>query len=220
MQKFRSHAGFTLLELMTVVAIVGFLAAMGITSLRSYSRHEDTRKLAATLANALGAARDQAVSNGRNAYVVFAQPTNGLVPFDAGQVAAIFTLNDDGTISGIKPIFAPSSSSQDVTRYGVHGQTVMKDTTLPPQDQSMAIADGALVNLVGGSTIPVDPTFGVPLIAFSGRGSPVTIANPSFGSGAGGVYVTDGDQMVVAVVVEPFGEVHTLLYDSASNSWK
>jgi prepilin-type N-terminal cleavage/methylation domain-containing protein len=220
MQKFRSHAGFTLLELMTVVAIVGILTALGISSLRSYSRHEETRKMASTLANTLSEARAQAMNNGRNTYVVFAEPTNGLVPFEAGEVAAIFTRNDDGTIASIKPVFAAGSSNPNVTRYGAHGDTAMKDTPLPPDDQSTSLPDGALSNLVDGSTIPVDPDYGVPLISFSNRGSPVTIADPSFGSGAGAVYVTDNDQMVVAVVVAPFGEVHTLLYDSASNSWK
>ncbi|HTO55450.1 MAG TPA: prepilin-type N-terminal cleavage/methylation domain-containing protein [Myxococcota bacterium] len=220
MQKFRSHAGFTLLELMTVVAIIGFLTAIGISSMRSYSRHEETRKMASTLANAVSQARAEAMNNGRNTYLVFAEPTNGEVPFEANEIAAIFTRNDDGTIASIKPVFASGGSNPDVSRYGAHGDTVMKDTPLPPQDQSTAIPDGALSNLVDGSTIPVDPIFGVPLIAFSNRGSPTTIGDASFGSGAGAVYVTDNDQMVVAVVVEPFGEVHTLLYDGASNTWK
>jgi type II secretory pathway pseudopilin PulG len=205
---------------MTVVAIIGVVSAIAISSMRGYSRHEETRKMASTYANVLSRARSEAVSSGRNTYVVFSEPTNGLVPFDDGEIAAIFSLNDDGTVAAIRPIFGTGTSNPDVTRYGLHGETVMQNIPLAPADESQSIPNGTMSSTVGGITIPVDPGYGVPVIAFSSRGSPVTMTNPDFGSGAGAVYVTDNDEMLLAVVVQPMGEVRTMAFDPSSQSWK
>ena len=226
MQKFRTHAGFTLIEIMTVVAIVGIMTALGISSLRTYSRHEETRKTAASIANVLNQARSQAMVDGRMTFVFFSEPTNGTVPFADGQMAAIVTDADaDGKIGfadQIRPIFFPSGSAQsEVSRYGEHGDTALKSTPLPKDDESKTIADGTMDSTVEGMTIPVDPDFGVPMVAFSTRGTPVTIGAPDdWGAGAGAVYVTDNDEMLLAVVVEPLGAVHTMSFDAASQAWR
>src|SRR5262249_4869958 len=58
--------------------------------------------------------------------------------------------------------------------------------------------------VVHGATFPVDPNDGRPVIAFSERGIPVDPAHPTaWGSGAGGVYLTDGDTTVIAALVQP-----------------
>ena len=221
MQKFRSHAGFTLLEMMTVVAIVGFITVMGISSMRSYSRHEDTRKTAATLANVLTQARSEARSSGRITYVVFNEPTNGLVAaFQPGQVAAMFKINDLGIVDEQRPFFGPGGTP-DVTRYGEQGSTPLKEAPLAPDDESATIPDGVMASTVSGMTIPVDPDYGVPMIGFSPQGAAVTrLAPDNWGGGAGGVYVTDNDEMLLAVVVQPLGEVKTLAFDQASGKWR
>jgi prepilin-type N-terminal cleavage/methylation domain-containing protein len=222
MQRFRSHAGFTLLELMTVVAIVGFISFMGIASLRSYARHEDTRKTAATLANVLTQARNEARISGRTTYVVFNEPTNGLVAaFQPGQVAVMFKINDLGVVDEQRPFYGPTGNNPDVTRYGEQGSTELKTAPLPSVDESATIPDGVMASTVSGMTIPVDPDYGVPMIGFSPQGAAVTrLAPDNWGGGAGGVYVTDNDELLVAVVVQPFGEVKTLAYDVAAGQWR
>jgi prepilin-type N-terminal cleavage/methylation domain-containing protein len=222
MQKFRSHAGFTLIEMMTVIAIVGFITAMGITSLRSYSRHEDTRKTAVTLANVLTQARSEARTSGRITYVVFNEPVNGLVAaFQPGQVAAMFKINDLGLVDEQRPFFGPSGNNPHVTRYGEEGSTELKTVPLPSVDESSTIPDGVMASTVSGMTIPVDPDYGVPMIGFSPQGAAVTrLAPDNWGGGAGGVYVTDNDEMLLAVVVQPLGDVKTLAYDEGAGQWR
>jgi hypothetical protein len=76
-------------------------------------------------------------------------------------------------------------------------------------------------SLDDGMTLPKDPDFGVPMIVFSTRGTPVTLSAPDdWGAGAGAVYVTDNDEMLLAVVVEPLGTVHTMAFDEATQGWK
>jgi hypothetical protein len=75
--------------------------------------------------------------------------------------------------------------------------------------------------VVNGATFPVDATDGRPVIAFSEQGIAVDPANPTaWGSGAGGIYLTDGDSTVVAALVAPLGEVQLRVFDTGSNSWK
>lgn len=225
MQTFRKQAGFTLIEIMTVVAIVGILSALGISALRSYGRHEDTRRAALAVANAITKARSEAAASGRMTFVLFAAPTDGTIPFAPGQFAAMVVDQDDdkkvGAADAVTPIFLPNGTGANVSAYGAQGQTSMKDTVLPSADESAQIPDGSLSALNDGTTIPVDATLGVPVLAFAPQGMPVTIADPSnWGTGAGGVYLTDNDQMVLAVVVEPLGDVRTFAYDNASGKWK
>jgi prepilin-type N-terminal cleavage/methylation domain-containing protein len=224
MQNFRTQAGYTLIEIMTVVAIIGIMTTLGLASLRSYSRREETRKYAASVANVLNAARSQAIAEGRMTFVFFSQPTNGALPFEAGQMAAIVTdMDGDGAIGaadGIKPIFS-SNSAAAVSFYGRRGQTGLKTAPIPPDDESRAITDGTMASLADGMTLPKDPTFGVPMIAFSSRGVPVTLTSPTdWGSGAGAVYVTDNDNLLLAVVVEPLGTVHTMAFNESTQAWQ
>lgn len=230
MQRFHSQAGLTLLEIMTVVAIIGIISTLGLVALRGYNKHEDTRRAATSIAELLSQARSEAVAGGRMTFVVFGEPTNGSIPFQPGEYAALVTDQQSSGEAGyetvdaadsIRPVFLPSGLNPDVTTYGLHGDTVMKNTVLPDADESQQVPNGDLTGLNNGTTIPVDPTLGVPVMAFSPQGTPVTIATPSnWGSGAGGVYVTDNDQMVVAVVVLPLGDVRTMAFDSASGAWK
>jgi len=225
MQSFRARQGFSLLELMTVVAIAGFISIWGIASLRSYSKHEDTRRAASSVAGWLSKARSEAMSGGRMTFVVFAPPGNGTVPFEPGQYAAMVIDEDgDGTIGpadAITPLYLPNGINTDVTIYGVEGQTKLKSTQLPPDDESQQVVAGNMTNLTDGTSAPIDPGLGVPVIAFSPQGAPVAVATPTnWGTGAGGVYLTDNDDMLIGVVVLPLGDVHTLAWDSGSESWK
>ena len=59
------------------------------------------------------------------------------------------------------------------------------------------------------------------MIAFSERGVAVDPASPTaWGSGAGGVYLTDGDSTVFAAVVSPLGDVQLRVFDTGSSTWR
>ena len=225
MQKLRGESGYTLIEIMTVVVIAGVLATYGVSSMRSYSRHEDTRRAAVSLAGVLTQARAEAMAGGRMTFVLFAQPIDGSVTFDPGQFAAVvIDENADGAIGpgdAVKQFFMPTGISADVSSFGAHGLTELKNTSISPMDESQSVVNGDMTNLTDGTTVPIDPTLGVPVIAFSPQGTPVKPAEPTnWGSGAGGIYLTDNDQMLFAVLVEPLGDVKTQMYDVGSQSWK
>jgi prepilin-type N-terminal cleavage/methylation domain-containing protein len=94
--------------------------------------------------------------------------------------------------------------------------TVAEGTTLAPA-RSATIAE----TVVNGATFPVDATDGRPVIAFSERGVPVDPSSPtSWGSGAGGVYLTDGESAVFAAVVGPLGDVQLRVFDAAAGGWR
>jgi prepilin-type N-terminal cleavage/methylation domain-containing protein len=224
MQKFRSERGYTLIEIMTVVAIAGVMTTIGVSALRGYSRHETTRRAALSVANVLSQARSMAIAQGNMTFVLFGEPADGSVAFAPDQFAALVVdTNGSGKIEntdGATPVFLPEGNP-DVTSYGAHGDTVMKTAAIPDADESQAVATGDMTALRKGTTLPVDPDLGVPIIAFSPQGSPVTIQNPSdWGTGAGGVYMTDNDDMLIGVVVLPLGDVKTIAYDDASRTWK
>lgn len=224
MQKFRSERGYTLIEIMTVVAIAGIMTTIGVSALRSYSRHESTRRAAGVVASALSQARTLAIAQGNMTFVLFGEPGDGSVPFADGQFAAIVVdVNGSGKIEatdGSTPVFLQAGNA-DITSYGAHGDTVLKSVALPDADESQQVGVGDMTALRQGTTLPMDPDLGVPIIAFSPQGTPVTIQSPSdWGSGAGGVYVTDNDEMLLAVLVLPLGDVKTLAFDTGSRSWR
>jgi prepilin-type N-terminal cleavage/methylation domain-containing protein len=109
---------------------------------------------------------------------------------------------------------SPASSSEDGGSQSSGSNVAVAD--LPPRTATVA------ESVVNGATFPVDGVSGRPVIAFSELGIPVDPANPSsWGSGAGGVYLTDSSgSTIVAALVAPLGEVKTRTYDPASQSWK
>jgi len=227
MQTSRRQAGYTLVEVMIVVAIIGILSVVAFASLKGYAKHEDTRRAALSVAGVLTKARAQAMSSGHLTFVLFAEPTDGSVAFAPGQYAALVVdENGSGLIDfpacpicpdAVTPIFLPSGINPDVSGYGAHGPTAMAATVIPAADEAHA---GDLTTLNDGTTFPIDPVLGVPVVAFAAQGSAVTPADPSLGSGRGGVYLTDNDKLVFAVVVLPLGDVRTMAYDSGSGKWK
>jgi hypothetical protein len=86
----------------------------------------------------------------------------------------------------------------------------------PEAPRTSTVAETA----VNGATFPVDDE-GRPVVAFSERGIPVDPSHPNdWGTGAGGVYLTDGESTVVGAVVAPLGDVQLRLFDVASASWQ
>jgi prepilin-type N-terminal cleavage/methylation domain-containing protein len=226
MQNFRRDAGFTVVELMTVVGIAGVLATIAISSLRSYARHEDTRRAAQSVAGTLNRARSEAVASGRMTFVVFGEPADGTIAFETNQVAAIVVDQDDdqaiSAADAVSAVFPPSGINPEVTKYGDRGDTVLKTAKLPPLDESRQINPGDdMTKLTGGSSLPIDPAKAVPIVAFAPQGSPVsTIDVNNWGVGAGGMYLTDNDELLIGVIVQPLGDVRVVTYDPAATDWK
>ncbi len=218
------QGGFTLIEIMTVLAIVGVLAAIAIPTMTRYKRKEDTRDAAITMSGVLTNARARAISSGRMTFVLLGEPADGSVPFQPGQIAAV-VMDDDGdnavtAADSALAIFPTPGLNPDVSLYGVNG-TPHGTVLVPADDLSESEPDVDLSQLVDGTTLPNSAALGVPVVAFSPQGAAVAADTPAeWGTGAGGIYVTDNDSVVVAVLVGPLGSVKLQRFDTASGEWK
>ena len=67
----RRIAGFTLIEIMIVVAIIGLIASMGVPAILQVFRKEGMRKAISDVQQLLGDARARAIYSGRTTEVVF-----------------------------------------------------------------------------------------------------------------------------------------------------
>ena len=121
-----------------------------------------------------------------------------------------------GSSSGEDDSGSGSSSSGSGSGSG-QAATVTRVATTAPAERTATVAE----TVVNGATFPVDAIDGRPVVAFSERGVAVDPSNPtSWGSGAGGIYLTDGDSTVFAAVVGPLGEVQLRVFDAGSATWR
>jgi hypothetical protein len=111
-----------------------------------------------------------------------------------------------------------SDTSESDSSEGEGSGTTRQTTTASTTRQSAGSLSDSVAN---GSTFPVSEGEGVPGVAFNERGIPVSLDSPGdWGSGAGAVYMTDGEGALYASVLSPLGEVSIAHYDSGSGTWK
>lgn len=261
----RETCGFTLLEIMTVCAVLGILAVMAFPSLKRFNREQATRAGATQMAGVLEQARSQAVSEA-TPYLVFVNvPGGGGGGSPCGAVLTVVRDTDrsysitDGDKA--RDISLSPEACKTMKLYAQDETAVpIANLTLPAEDQSVVAGVVGLVQdvlraeetsdgsgeddgsegssssgsgtttartaavadaVVNGSTFPADQASGRPVIAFSERGIPVDPERPtSWGSGAGGIYLTDGADAVFAVVVAPMGGVKLRKFDGATGAWR
>jgi prepilin-type N-terminal cleavage/methylation domain-containing protein len=229
MKTFHDRRGFTLVELMVTVAIMGVVVAIAMPAMTSYKRKEDARSAARDISGVITNARSQAIASGRMTFLLFGEPGNGLFPFEAGQIAAL--VRDDNGDNNLTaddvavPIRLRAGINPEVSLYGVRG-TPLETTAIPADDLSTDEADGTLASLTDGSTLPVTVGFDVPVVGFTPQGSPVRLLDvgppwvDNWGTGAGGVYVTDNRDVVLGVFLMPLGAVSVRKLDVASGEWR
>ncbi|MHB1115258.1 pilin [Sideroxydans sp.] len=121
--------GFTLIELMIVVAIIGILAAVAIPSYQDYVTKAKFSKIATTVASVKTALAMYAQDNGLTTFTANV-PANGWVsmgltgaPTTSGEVSAI-TVSADGVITAtVAGGVIGSASCGDVTWTPTMGST-------------------------------------------------------------------------------------------------
>jgi prepilin-type N-terminal cleavage/methylation domain-containing protein len=241
-----TSAGFTLLEVMTVCAIVGVLALIAYPNMVRFNERHVTKASATRIAGMLDTARSLAISEA-TPQLVYINPKTVDGDGNCG-AAAVLVRDSDRSYSisdgdGVRQITLDPSACRVTQPFGESGSSADASIALPSEDlavrglemkaemaseesedaeesaalQSQKVADV----VVNGATFPIDADSGRPVVAFSERGIPVDPENPaSWGSGAGAVYLTDGHSTVYAVVVQPLGNVQLRVYDHVSGAWR
>ena len=210
----RSRAGFTIFELMVVIAIMGFIAAMAVPSLNRYRLQEATRSNAQILAGAMRTARERAIREGRQWFVLFNAPASA-----AGALARVVqdvdsNWQETAGIDVASDIFLKPGGPMDITPYG---QVNTPFPTSPRAQHDQGV--GNLGTVVDGSGFPLDPFSGSTGVGFTPRGIPVSLQTPTaWGSGIGAYYLTDNRSNVYAVDVGPLGQIRVRAL-SATQTW-
>jgi len=124
-----SSAGFTLIEIMVVVAIMGLILTMGIPSIYQLAKKEGMRRAVSDMKDVLTNARAQAILTGTEVQVKFYPPENRF------EVSGGVTRPAEDPLTGeVSPTPAPSSSPLKTTA-----------ATLPP-DISFGMLEVNLLN--------------------------------------------------------------------------
>ena len=96
----RRRAGFTAIEILVVVAIIGIFAAMAVPSWRAYQANLRLKAAARTVANAFSYARSRALSTGNRHVVVFA--VDPLAPNDVCGNPIVNDAGRRGAAAGVR----------------------------------------------------------------------------------------------------------------------
>ena len=150
--------GFTLVEMMIMISIVGLILAIGTPPFVEYLRHSQSRDAAQIVAGILRQARSRAIQE-RNEYVVFFDMQNNQVTM----------LDDDGGGNG-----NPSDGAFSPTARG-NGQADGNERVFGPYD----LPEGQVFGLIAGSvddegvyiTKPVSFSGNPPRVVFHPNGS-------------------------------------------------
>lgn len=235
------NVGFSLLEVIVVIAIVGVLAVMSVPGIADQMSRDETRDAATVVAGRLKFAKDRAEKQGIPQIVTF-EPQNSC---GQGPNAPFLRVVQDNDFSYsetpgdlVTGHSLPGNEDCDVLPYGEGADPApYPDMPLPTEDSSVASSDDnsgpgnnnaeesasastAENLLTNGTSFNIDPT-GRPAIAFNERGIPVDPANPTdWASGAGGVYLTDNHKNVFGAVVSPLGDIRVISYNPATGVWE
>lgn len=218
----RRSAGFTAIEIMIVVAIIGIFAALAIPSWRAYQANLQLKAAARTVANAFSYARSRALATGNRHVVVFA--VDPLSPNDVCGNAIensqgvpvpvlVYEDNDGGAAN-----CCFDAGEERVAEYAVPNVSWGVTGAVPQAGEDVGGGD----YLTGASFAQPDGTDAA-WVSFGPDGIPVAFnAACNFGTtgtGAGAVYLTNG-QRNYSVVLNPLGTANVERYDPAAGAWE
>jgi len=223
----RALAGFTVIEIALVIAIIGIAAAMAIPSFQTMTAHNRVREATADVSDAFALARAQAISTGSNVVVYFNTGLNGGSdicnnPLEDlnGDPVPILILNDGAPGNATANCCIDAGDTFEVT-YPVQGVGWgTQFATVPaPGDPDVTL------NYPNGPTF-TDPNGlstewvlfrpdGVP-VGFSDSGGPC--APGDIGSGGGALYLSNNERDK-AIVLTPLGGIKVHRWERSTGVW-
>lgn len=218
----RSQGGFTVLELMVVVAIVGIAAALAVPSFVRFQANVRLRDTMRAVANSFQYARAQAIATGSNQIVYVAAGAGTDVcgnPLQdlSGNPVPVLVLNDGPPGAGNNCCIDPGEAIETIP--------VLPGTFWGATFAAGPAPDDAGVGAWGtGSSFADQNGNATSWVMFRPDGIPVgfnaACAAGQLGTGAGGVYGTN-TQRDLAVVLSPLGGVKVHSWDRvlATPAW-
>ncbi len=222
------RAGFTLVEIMIVIAIIGAVAALGTPAMDRFFVDLRTRAAARDTADAMRIARAEAIRTGDAHILFFSAAASGGPPATdpagtalgadlgaGGGPFPILTLRDLGgsarncLIDGVET-WEGTPAQRDVA----WGSTLSGTTSVP--------SDTGLADHSSGSSFRTPAGAAVTWVAFGPDGVPVgfdaACTVGGVGSGGGAIYLTNG-RRDYAIVLSPLGSVRVHTWNAGANAW-
>jgi type IV fimbrial biogenesis protein FimT len=143
-------AGFTLIELMIGVAVLGTLVAVGLPSFTKMLRSSQVRGAAESMANGIQRARAEAVAHNAKVEFVLSTDTSWYVDYQATPNAAARLDSRDNTNSVLASITVLPAAATRIT-FNQMGQVVSPN----PADASLPLTQVTVVATGGNQTLLV-----------------------------------------------------------------
>ena len=219
----RRSAGFTAIEVMIVVAIIGIFAALAVPSWRAYQANLQLRAAARTVANAFSYARSHALATGNRHVVVFAVDADDACgnPIENSQGVPVPVLVYEDSNGGAANCCFDAGEERFAENAvpGVNwGVTPATPAGPPPSPEDSGGGDYA-----SGSSFAQPDGSDAAWVSFGPDGIPVAFnAACNFGTtgtGAGAIYLTNGPRSY-AVVLTPLGTSNVERFDPGANAWE
>jgi prepilin-type N-terminal cleavage/methylation domain-containing protein len=214
----RNRSGFTLIEMMVVVAIAAVLVAMSVPALQQWGLNQRAKSAISSLAGTLMHARSEAIRTGNNHIVFFQTDALGANLVDAeGTAVPAAVVNDDrpGGANQNCRIDANETISVVYAEPGLDWGVENATVRVPTDSGAGAISTGSSFTQPGG---------GAPAtwVLFRPDGTPVSFAVDCtlgpVGSGAGSVYLNNGTRDYAAVL-NALGGVRIHAWNQATGQW-
>jgi prepilin-type N-terminal cleavage/methylation domain-containing protein len=213
----RSERGFTLVEIMIIVAMIGVLAALGGPALDGFFTGLRLKAAARDAADALRLARVEAIRTGTPHMVFFST--------GPGDVSGAPLPNDPGT-GGPMPIVILRDNNGNCIIDGAEPQTSIRAKAGLSWGTSMATAavatDDGAADYSSGSSFKTAVGAVTNWVRFRSDGVPsvpdAACTPGSLGSGAGALYLTNG-RRDYAVVMSALGNVRVHMWQEGTAAW-